>query len=435
MKVHSSPELEQIVLGAILLDKACIIEAQDLLTAEAFYTSENQIIFISILEISNQGKEVDLITLLEQLKKTAQLEKIGGALAVSELTNRVASTANFTEHCLILKQHQMQRMQVATAHNILRMAEEGKNDAFEINEYIADQVHQIENISTLKQEHDNTELCRQMIQQMEKAAAMEGITGVPTGFTQQDRLFTGWQAPDLIIMAARPGMGKTAKALCDIFNMAVLHDKTVMIFSLEMSALQMFKRLASLATQIDADKLKRGNLSEAEWGQFHSYIESILTDKIIIVDDCYTVQEVRSRVKRERMDRGIDCVYLDYLQLMEGQGNNREQEISHISRSLKKLCREVNIPLIALSQLSRKVEERGDKRPMLKDLRESGAIEQDADIVTFLYRPQYYDPEDSPGLAYLLVAKHRNGALMDIELKYNHNRAQFLNQDNPWGGF
>jgi replicative DNA helicase len=428
-------DIEEIVLGSMMLDKFCLITGTSTLNPDTFYKSEHSIVYKSIQDLQERGAEVDLVTVVEQLQKNGVLKKAGGPGFVSALTNRVASTANFQEHCLIIKEREMARMQIAVAQNMIRMAYDPKQDVFKISEYMADKVHDIQNIGQIKSEQTNEDLAKQLVEQIERAGNMDGITGVPTGYKEQDKLFGGWQAPDLVIMAARPGMGKTAKILCDAFNQAVFYEKTVMIFSLEMSALQLFKRLASLATELDGDKFRRGNMSDADWAQFHANIGQIITDKIIIIDNCQNVQEVKNRIKRERMERQVDIAYIDYLQLMEGQGNNREQEISYISRSLKRLCLEINMPIIALSQLSRKVEERADKRPMLKDLRESGAIEQDADIVCFLYRPQYYDPDDEPGLAYLLVAKHRNGALMDIQLRFNHDRAQFLNVESQWGNF
>ncbi len=418
-------DIERIVLGTILVSKIAQIQAADLLTDGTFYLESHRDVFRGVLALIKKNSNVDIMTVMDQMRKLGTLQSAGGPGFLSELTNRVGSEAHFEQHCLILKEHQIKREQIQFGSDLVKKAYDPMIDAFDINEFMSDQVHAIQNIGELKKIESNQELIEQLVQDIEEAAQKGGITGVPSGFREQDILFGGWKAPDFRVVAARPGMGKTALILCEAYNAVVNHGKTVMIFSLEMSALQLIKRLASLGTQIDASKFSSGKMEPEDWKQFHERISPLLTDKLIIVDDCGTVQEVRNRAKRERIRRPIDKIYVDYLQIMEGKGQTREQEISHMSRQLKLLCKEIDVPITALSQLSRKVDDRGDKRPKLSDLRESGAIEQDADIVEFVYRPQYYD-EGQPGVAYLIVAKHRNGSLKDIKLRYVHRRTQFM---------
>ena len=354
---------------------------------------------------------------------------------ILNLSDDIISVSTLEQSCLILKEKQISRAQIRFANNIINKAHDTSIDVFKVNEIIFDEVDKITNIGVVNDKKTNAELAIEVSNDIEKASKQEGITGIRTGFNQQDRLFGGFKEHELIILAARPGMGKTAKMLCDVYNMVVNNNKTVMIFSFEMSPKQLFKRLVSLATGIDGDKISSGDFNENDWGVFNSSIGDIIKDELIIIDctSGWTMSDISLEVKAQRKKSKVDCIYVDYLQLISHSNSkaSREQQISSISRRLKRLSGEMKCPVIALSQLSRSLENRSDKKPKLSDLRESGAIEQDADIVTFLHRPNYYG-EAEPGeedITYFVVAKHRNGALMDITMKYIHERAQFLEYD------
>lgn len=421
-----SVEVETSILGSMVMSSEAVVIATELLTSESFYKTENALIFSAISTLNDLDKNIDLMTVVEQLKKDNNLDTVG-IILLTKLTDSFSGDVLVEQHCLILKEKQTARAQIAFGGALIQRAFDSSLDVFETNEFMSDEVHSIQNLGEIKTEVTNQDTAKALIAKMEKAKANKGVVGVPTGFHEQDKLFGGWQDGDLIILAARPGMGKTAKALSDVLNMVMNYSKTVIFFSLEMSALQLFQRLCSMYMGIPADKFRTGDLSDDEWKLFHQKLEPLLSDKLIIVDNCYSVSEIRNKVKRLRMKHKVDCVYIDYLQIAEGKGQSREQEISYISRQFKMMAKEINSPVVALSQLSRKVDERGDKRPKLSDLRESGAIEQDADVVTFLYRPAYYDEQDSDGMSYLIVAKHRNGSLNDIKLIFEHSRTIFKN--------
>lgn len=430
-----SLEVEQSILGSMIQYPSCLVDVFNLVSKKSFYKPENQIIFECIKRLYDNNKEIDILTITESLNAKSELNMVGGVPALMKLSTNITRPEAIEEHCFILKEKQISREHINFGHELIERGFNDSNDIFDTNEFMLDRVNQIQNIGQIDIEETNEQLSIQVCEDIEKAAIKQGVTGVPTGFKTQDNLFGGWQSPDLIILAARPAMGKTAKMLCDVYNMVVGYKKTVMVFSFEMSSKQLFKRMASLATGVDANKFKDGSMSDSDWDQFHSGIDSIVTDRLIIVDctSGWTISDIRLRVKKEKAKRNVDCIYVDYLQLIEVSNKklSREQQISTISRKLKQLCGEMKCPIIALSQLSRALENRTDKKPRLSDLRESGAIEQDADIVTFLHRPNYYG-EAEPGeedVSWLVVAKHRNGELMDIKLKYIPQRTQFVDYD------
>lgn len=430
-------EVEVAVLGCMLQFPDTLIDAFEYLCPESFYKPENQKIFKAVEVIFKENKPTDILTLTQQLIKSGELQMVGGVGYVSKLTNTVSSASSFENHCFILKEKHISRSQINFAQELLTKAYSDNIDAFKTLEFMSDGVHKIQNIGEVSKGYTNLELAEILKKEIEQSVIEKGVIGLHTGFKEQDKLFGGWQAPDLIIFAARPGMGKTAKMLCEAFNVAVHYKKRVIIFSLEMSQLQLFKRLAALATGLATNLFRNGKMNDDNWEQFHANISQIITDNIIIVDDCSTVQQMRIRTKKERMKGGIDLVMVDYLQIMEAEGQSREQQISSISRGLKRFAGEMNCPLIALSQLSRKVDERPNKRPRLSDLRESGAIEQDADIVIFYYRPSYYKEAEQgeEDVAWEIVAKHRNGQLKDIKLRYISERTQFIDyesEDKPF---
>ena len=427
--LDSELKLEESILGNMLQSRNSVLMAMDLLTEECFYKSEHKMVFSAMAHLDDNGLEVDLVTVVDRLRKTKELKKVGLPW-LSNLTNHFENEALLNQHCLLLKESKMRRMQKDFAGAILYMADEAK-DVFEINEYMADQVHLIASEGILRTPIDNNDLCQTLIAYIEKAKSDEGVTGVPTGFYEIDNLFGGWQKSEFIVIGARPAMGKTALMICMAMNMAIKHDKRVLIFSQEMSASQVFFRMASIATGLEAKKFKTGDMSDSDWETFHHHINTILTDRIVIVDDCYHIHDIRTRTKQERLDKGVDCVFVDYIQITGGVGQNRDTEIGYVSRHLKMLSKEMDVPVIGLAQLNRGVEGRANKEPRLFDLRESGAIEQDADVVAFLHRPSYYG-EGAPNYAQFRVEKNRNGALKIIDLEFVHAKAQFTDPKHPF---
>lgn len=435
-------ELEDAVLGALMLEKYAPEKVASYLKKEAFYSEANQNIYEAILKLFTDGNPVDILTVTEQLRKDGNLESVGGAYYITSLTNRVSSAANIEYHAHIVIQKHIQRQLISVAGEIGEKAFEETSDAFELLDESEKKLFEIKNDSMTKNYDVVSDLITKAIKEIEGMKTDgDGLSGVPTGFTELDRKTAGWQKSDLVILAARPGMGKTAFVLSMARNAAVLSNKNVAIFSLEMSSIQLVKRLISAEAELDADKLRTGKLEDHEWQQLHTKISAIEEAGIFIDDTpALTVLELKAKARRLKRQRGVDMIIIDYLQLMRAEeGNktagNREQEISYISRSLKGLAKELDIPIIALAQLSRAVEQRQDKRPVLSDLRESGSIEQDADLVTFLYRPEYYgitqdeEGNDNTGLTELIVRKHRNGQPGTINLKFIGKYGKFTD----WG--
>jgi replicative DNA helicase len=435
-------ELEEAVLGALMLEKYAPEKVVDYLKTEAFYVEAHQHIYNAVKSLFNSGNPVDILTVTEQLRKEGNLEAAGGAYYITQLTNKISSAANIEYHAHIVLQKYIQRQLITVSGEITTKAYEETSDAFELLDESEKKLFEIKNESMTKSYDTVSDLITKAIKEIETMQTdVEGLTGVPTGFTDLDRITAGWQKSDLIILAARPGMGKTAFVLSMARNAAVLGKKKVALFSLEMSSLQLTKRLISSEAELDADKLRTGKLADHEWQQLHTKISAIEEADIFIDDTpALTVLDLKAKARRLKRQRGIDVIIIDYLQLMRAEeGNksagNREQEISYISRSLKGLAKELDIPVIALAQLSRQVEQRQDKRPMLSDLRESGSIEQDADLVTFIYRPEYYgitqdeEGNDITGLTEIIIRKHRNGSPGTINLKFIGQYSKFAD----WG--
>ena len=432
--------LEQAVLGALMLDKDAVAVVIDILRPESFYVEAHKEIYKGICKLFEESNPVDLLTVAEVLKKLGVLETIGGPYYLMELTNRVASAANVEYHARIVAQKFIQRELIRISTETIRDAYEDTTDVFDL----LDKAEQ--NLFSITQQNLNRNylgmdtLVKMAVKQLEETAQKEeGLTGVPSGFVALDRLTSGWQPSDLIIVAARPGMGKTSFTLAIARNAAIDFNKQVAFFSLEMSSIQLVNRLISMETEIPSDRLRQGRLKEYQWQQLYTQVER-LSNIPIYIDDTpgISIFELRAKCRRMKMQHDIQLIIVDYLQLMTIDHNNnrgnREQEISAISRSLKGLAKELNVPVIALSQLSRAVEVRGgSKRPQLSDLRESGAIEQDADIVSFIYRPEYYqileDEEGNSleGISEIIVAKHRNGSLNTVQLKWDSQFARFSN--------
>lgn len=433
-------DIEQIVLGAMMLEKNAVSKTIDILKPASFYDPKHQYIYSAIRELFASTNPIDLITVSTLLKKRGELEASGGAAYLSQLTNRVASAAHIEFHARVISEKHIKRELIRMSSDIIRDSYDDTKDVFDVMGSAEGELFQIAENNMGKQVQSLQSVVLEAIEEIEKASQnSDGISGVPTGFFDLDKLTSGWQRSDMIVIAARPAMGKTAFVLSMARNTAVDYGKAVALFSLEMSSVQLVKRLISSESRINAEKLRKGNLREDEFQQLHSRITKLATAPIFIDDTAgLSVFDLRAKCRRLKMQHNIELVIIDYLQLMSAKdgkgGGNREQEISTISRSIKEIAKELNIPIIALSQLSRSVEQRGgDKRPILSDLRESGAIEQDADIVGFIYRPDYYgfleDEEGNPnnGIGEIIIAKHRNGATDRVRLRFVQEYARFEN--------
>lgn len=434
-------DLEEAVLGALMLEKNALTAVVEFLRPEHFYSEAHKEIYSAIIDLFKASEPVDMRTVVAQLRKNGKIEVVGGAYYIAELTSKVSSAANIEYHARIIIEMAIKRNLIEIASQIHHDAYEDTTDVFELLDKTEQSIFQISD-SNLRKNYDSMKsLMFQAIQELqEKKNHKDGLTGVPSGFSRLDRVTSGWQKSDLVIIAARPGMGKTAFIVSALRNAAVDFNHAVAIFSLEMASLQLVNRLISAEAELESEKIKKGNLAEFEWQQL-VHKTNRLSSAPIFIDDTpgLSILELRAKCRRLKAEHNIQMIVIDYLQLMKGEaGGNREQEIASISRALKGIAKELNVPVIALSQLSRGVETRGgDKRPQLSDLRESGSIEQDADIVMFLYRPEYYkitvDEEGMPtqGMAEVIIAKHRNGSLENVKLKFIGKYTKFADFDGP----
>jgi replicative DNA helicase len=413
-------ELEEAVLGAMMLEKEKITEVIEILSEDHFYVDQNKYVFKAIQEMFSDGEAIDLLTVTQKLRNTGTLELAGGSYYLAQLTNRVTSGAHVEYHARILTQKFIQRELIRVSGEISREAFEDVTDAFKLLDESERSLYDIKNRSLKKGFSSISTLLHKAINDIQSKEKTEGgLTGIASGFTHLDRITSGFQKSDLIIVAARPGMGKTAFALSIARNAAVNFNKAVAVFSLEMQDLQLVNRLISAEAEIASDRIRSANLNEEEWRRLHQRTVRLNNSKIFLDDTPQlSVFDLKAKCRRMHSQHGLDMIVIDYLQLMRADDkniNNREQEISHISRSLKSLAKELDVPVIALAQLSREVEKRQDKRPMLSDLRESGSIEQDADLVMFLYRPEYHgNTQDAEGNSLqgqceIILAKHRHG--------------------------
>jgi replicative DNA helicase len=440
-----APDLEEAVLGALMLEKNALTAVIEFLRPEHFYVESHKLIYEAIIDLFKNSEPVDMRTVVNQLRKNGKLELIdgNGAYKIAELTSRVSSAANIEYHARYIIEMAIKRNLIQIASQIHQDAYEDTTDVFQLLDKTEQSIFQISD-SSLRKNYDSMKslMAQAILELQEKKDHKDGLTGIPTGFSRLDRVTSGWQKSDLVIIAARPGMGKTAFIVSALRNAAVDFTYPVAIFSLEMSSIQLVNRLISAEAELESEKLKKGNLAPHEWTQLVTKTNRLSTAPIFIDDTpALSILELRAKCRRLKAEHNIQMVVIDYLQLMKGDaGGNREQEIASISRSLKGIAKELNIPVIALSQLSRGVETRGgDKRPQLSDLRESGSIEQDADIVMFLYRPEYYkitvDEEGMPtqGLAEVIIAKHRNGSLENVKLKFIGKYTKFADFDGPVG--
>ena len=438
-------EIEDAVLGALMLERDAYAIVCDLLRPESFYDPGNQKIYAAINKLGVMQQPIDMLTVTQQLRADGALDDVGGPVRISELTSNVASAAHIEYHARIVAQKFLARRLISFCSEIEKKS---FDESYDIDDLLQEAEGKLFEISQGNLKKDFTQIdpvINSAMEQIEAAGKREsGLSGLQTGFHNLDKLKSGWQNSDLIIIAARPAMGKTAFVLSMAKNMAVDYNTPVAIFSLEMSNLQLVNRLISNVCEIEGEKIKSGRLSRQEWEQLNSRVRSLFSAPLYVDDSpSLSILELRTKARRLVKEHGVKIIIIDYLQLMNATGmkfGSREQEVSMISRSLKQLAKELNIPVIALSQLSRKVEERndGNKRPQLSDLRESGAIEQDADIVCFIHRPEYYtrsttdaENRDIRGMAEFIVAKHRSGSVDDIEMTFVARFARFQNRSEP----
>jgi replicative DNA helicase len=438
-------DLEEAVLGALMIEKDALTNVIDILKPESFYKEAHQVIFKAVVTLFDKSEPIDILTVTNQLRSTGELEIVGGPYYITELTTRINSAANVEYHARIVAEQAIKRELISIASEIHKDAYEATTDVFDLLDKTEQSLFQVSESNIRKNYAEMRTILGQALSELQAKKDHENkLTGVPSGFTDLDRVTSGWQKSDLIILAARPGMGKTAFVVSAMRNAAVDFKMPVAIFSLEMSSIQLVNRLISAEAELDGEKIRKGTLEEYEWAQLHHKISKLSSAPIFIDDTpALSIRELRTKCRRLKAKHDIQMIIVDYLQLMTGEGNskgsmgNREQEIASISRALKNIAKELSVPVIALSQLSRAVETRGgDKRPQLADLRESGSIEQDADMVVFLYRPEYYKIDEDEvgnslkGIGEVIIAKHRNGSLENVYLKFVGKFTKFCDIDN-----
>lgn len=437
-------EIEEAVLGALMLEKDAVIAVIDILKIDAFYKEAHSKIFKVIVDLSTRDQAIDILTVTEELRKRNELDEVGGPFYITQLTSRVASAAHIEFHARIIAQKFIQRELIRVASEIQKNAYDESIDVSDLLDFSEAELFKIAEGNIKKETAKINVVIQEAINQIQEAGKQEdGLSGIPSGFTRIDRITSGWQRSDLIVIAARPSMGKTAFVLSMTRNIAVDHNRPVALFSLEMSSVQLVNRLIVSETELPSEKIRNGRLESYEWQQLETKIKS-LVDAPIFIDDtpALSIFELRAKCRRLKIQHDIQLIIIDYLQLMTAGSdyrNNREQEVSTISRSLKAIAKELNVPVIALSQLNRSVEMRsGDKRPQLSDLRESGAIEQDADMVLFIHRPERYgitedqDGNSLIGMAEIIIAKHRNGAVGDVQLRFRQELARFMELEDDF---
>lgn len=440
-------DVEEVVLGALMLEKNAFNAVSDILKPEVFYKPAHREIYKAISDLNQRGEAIDIITVKTELESNNKLEIIGGAYYIAQLTSNVGSAANIEFHAKILVEKFIKRELISISSSILTESFEESSDVFDVLNKAEKGLYDVAQGSINRTNAKMSELIREAIQNIEDIGKKENFGGVPSGFTNLDEITSGWQPSNLIIVAARPGMGKTAFAMAMARNAAVDNGIPVAVFSLEMDAIELVYRLISSETGLKSDVFKKGNLDEKQWTQLHTNI-SKLSDAPIFINDTPSISvfDFRSIARRLKQQHNIGMIIVDYLQLMRGSNETkgmREQEISLISRTLKAVAKELRIPIIALSQLSRAVESQGgDKIPQLSHLRESGSIEQDADLVCFIYRPEYYqilqdeNGNSLQGVAQIIIAKNRHGATKTVNLGFAGDQIKFYNLETEgYSGF
>lgn len=438
-------DVEEVLLGALMLEQDAIMYVGDFLDYESFYKDEHKLIYKAIKQLAFDNEPVDILTVTEKLKEMEKLEEAGGPHRISELTSRVATAAHVEFHAKIIQQKYIQRMLINSSSEIQKKAFDDSEDVDNLLNYAENEIFKIAEGKIKKDSEIIKPIVGRALEQIEEASKREdGLSGIASGFSSLDRYTSGWQPADLVIIAARPAMGKTAFVLSMARNMALEHKLPIALFSLEMSSLSLVTRLISSETEIPGNLLKNGKLSNEQWENLDARVKQ-LEEADIFIDDTPAIDvfELRAKARRLVQTHGIKAVVIDYLQLMTVKVDtrgNREQEVSLISRNLKAIAKELDIPVITLAQLNRSVETRGgDKKPQLSDLRESGAIEQDADMVLFLHRPEYYNQledengESLKGMAEVILAKHRNGATGSVYLEFISESVKFKEKDETLG--
>lgn len=434
-------DLEEAVLGATMMESSSLGVVADILRPEDFYSEAHRTIWEAIINLYKESRPIDMRTVTAQLRKEGKIELVGGAYIIAELTSKVSSAANIEYHARVIIEASIKRSLIMEASQTHSECYEDSSDVFEIIDRTQSRLDKISNTYFRGSAISSNELYKKTINHIYKSRNEDGITGVPTGHHELDRITGGWQNPDLVLVAARPSMGKTACVVEMAKNAAMMFKRPVAIFSLEMSAQQLMQRMIASEAEIDLENIMRGRLSDTDIEQMCNGSNRIANMPLFIDDTpAISILELRAKARRLKHENNIELLIVDYLQLMRGDNSgNREQEIASISRGLKSLAKELGIPIIALSQLSREVEKRADKRPQLADLRESGSLEQDADTVIFLFRAEYYkimqDEDGNPtqGIIEFIVAKNRNGKTGSVLLKFIGKYAKIvdLNQGAP----
>jgi len=445
MKYPADSDLERIVLGQMLISPDACYAVVDILQPQSFNEYRNRTIFNAIQQLVEAGESIDLVTVTDQLKKTSKLEALdqdgeNGVYYISQLTNKVAGTANAPRHARILEELRIKRAQLKLSQEIQQSIEAG-DDPFEIDEFITQM--QVEMLSNIKsnQAPSIKDLAAQIRDEVVRASEQKGITGIPTGMPTLDNIYGGRQQTDLIIVGGRPAMGKTAYVLSQAHRQSVWQHYHSVIFSLEMSAGQLLKRIASAESGVNASKIKFGNLSTDDWSKFDTALGKLEKSNLHIFDKAFDLTSILTIARRMKMQKKCDIIYLDYIQLVGSSGYNKEDRVSTISRSLKLLAKALDVPVVALSQLNRGVEQRGgDKRPMVSDLRDSGAIEQDADVIELVNRPeqngitQFADGSPTAGIAEIIIGKNRAGMTDTVQLRWHAETTRFSDFNEYNGG-
>lgn len=439
-------DMEEAVLGALLLEKDSLHRIMDILKANMFYKDANQVIYEHILTLFQNSEPIDILTVKNVLKQSGKLQEAGGAFYLTELTSRVASAANIEYHARVIAEKFILRQLIVVSDQVVKDAYNETTDVFDLLDQTEQSLFEISETNLRRNYLGMPELVMKTLERLEEMRGKDtSVTGIPSGIAALDKMTAGFNKTDLVILAARPAMGKTAFVLTLARNSSLRFDEPVAFFSLEMAAVQLTQRMIVSEAELDAQKVRTGRLEDYEWKQLITRIGSLSKTNIFIDDTpALSIWDLRSKCRRLKAEKNISMVIIDYLQLMTGpsnKGGNREQEIAAISRALKELAKELDVCVIALSQLSRAVESRGgDKRPMLSDLRESGSIEQDADIVMFLYRPDYYgfetDDEGNStlGMAELIIAKQRNGPTGNVKMQFIGKYGKFSDWTQGEGG-
>ena len=424
-------EAEEAILGSLLIDPDAIIHIATFLKSQDFFMQRHGWVYEAVLDLHERRQPADLVTLSDELARREQLDDIGGAAYLTSLINATPTSIHIEYYARIVERTAVLRRLIDAAGKIAQLAYQDNEDADEVVDKAEEIIFAISERRVERDLRPIRQVLESYYDRIEYLQQHQGqIIGVPTGLTDLDKLLGGLQRSDMVVMAGRPGMGKTSLALSIALQAARLHQKRVALFSLEMSDEQLVQRLVSAETGIDSQRLRLGNIKADEWATFYQAIR-LLSETMVFIDDtpAISVLELRTKARRLHAEHGLDLLIVDYMQLMRGgtRNENRQQEISFISRSIKGIARELNIPVLALSQLSRQVESRHDKRPMLSDLRESGSIEQDADVVLFIYRDDVYNPEtEFPNIAEIIVAKHRSGPTGIFSVYFKKHLAQFV---------